>query len=173
MTDHKYPFGIRGSRAAVTISDASPLWWYIVKIFTGPSRASVKILRKSGSPLSRKTLLAGSTRRQPLRTGRLIYSETGTQGHSFIRSGIPLLSLPTIYLEPKIGVGVGRRQRKEHDQKMGTGRCPAVSSEDVMGYARADRRYNERQSGLFPIKIPREKQKGPDTTVGICRRCAE
>ena len=50
-------------------------------------------------------------------------------------------------------------------KKMGTvpgvGRCPAVSSEDVMGYARADRRYNGRQSRLFPLKASLEKQKAP------------
>jgi hypothetical protein len=42
-----------------------------------------------------------------------------------------------------------------------------------MGYARADRRYNERKLRLFPIKISRENKKAPDMTVGICRRCAD
>ena len=38
-----------------------------------------------------------------------------------------------------------------------------------MGYVRADRRYNGRQSRLFPLKTSLENKKAPDTTVGIWR----
>ena len=58
-------------------------------------------------------------------------------------------------------------------KKMGTvpgvGRCPAVSSEDVMGVCESDWRYNGRQSRLFPLKTSPENKKAPDTTVGIWR----
>jgi hypothetical protein len=52
-----------------------------------------------------------------------------------------------------------RNMSKKDGHRPGVGRCPAVSSEDVMGYARADRRYNGCQSSLFPIKKPPESKK--------------
>jgi hypothetical protein len=33
-TDHKYPFDMQGSRAALTMNDASPGCWCIANIFT-------------------------------------------------------------------------------------------------------------------------------------------